>query len=75
MDNSKPTVTQEKRIRTIHKIIELIQDEFKEVDITVIFTKKLLEDCIRELDNLVYLKLLREMRENENRRFSHEDKD
>ncbi|SHF50950.1 hypothetical protein [Caloramator proteoclasticus] len=75
MDNSNLTVTQEKRIRAIQKIIELIQGEFKGIDITVSFTKKLLEDCIRELDETVYSKSLREMWGNKDWRFSHENKD
>lgn len=50
MEDIKVTVTQEKREETIDKILELIEKEFKGIDITAIFTKKLLEDTIKVLE-------------------------
>ncbi|ENK0558528.1 hypothetical protein AB2T19_003349 [Clostridium botulinum] len=50
MEDIKLTITQEKREETIDKILELIEKEFKGIDITVIFTKKLLEDTIKTLE-------------------------
>lgn len=51
MEDIKVTVTQEKREETIDKILELIEEEFRGIDITAIFTKKLLEDTIKILEN------------------------
>ncbi|MHB9937951.1 hypothetical protein CF098_07965 [Clostridium sporogenes] len=51
MEDIKLTITQEKREETIDKILELIEEEFREIDITAIFTKKLLEDTIKTLEN------------------------
>ncbi|MBE6075911.1 MAG: hypothetical protein E7210_02200 [Clostridium lundense] len=51
MEDIKLTITQEKREETIDKILELIEKEFKGIDITAIFTKKLLEDTIKILEN------------------------
>ncbi|MCW6075519.1 hypothetical protein LAV44_09280 [Clostridium sporogenes] len=51
MEDIKLTITQEKREETIDKILELIEKEFKGIDITAIFTKKLLEDTIKTLEN------------------------
>ncbi|EPY2306828.1 hypothetical protein ACXATD_002496 [Clostridium sporogenes] len=51
MEDIKLTITQEKREETIDKILELIEEEFRGVDITAIFTKKLLEDTIKILEN------------------------
>ncbi|NFD28824.1 hypothetical protein EXN57_02155 [Clostridium botulinum] len=45
----KVTVTQEKREETIDKILELVEKEFKGLDVTAVFTKKLLEDTIKVL--------------------------
>ncbi|NFB16254.1 hypothetical protein EXN25_05850 [Clostridium botulinum] len=46
----KVTVTQEKREETIDKILELVEKEFKGLDVTAVFTKKLLEDTIKVLE-------------------------
>ncbi|EPY6430858.1 MULTISPECIES: hypothetical protein [Clostridium] len=51
MEDIKLTITQEKREETIDKILELIEEEFRGIDITAIFTKKLLEDTIKTLEN------------------------
>ncbi|WP_061329906.1 hypothetical protein [Clostridium sporogenes] len=51
MEDIELTITQEKREETIDKILELIEEEFRGVDITAIFTKKLLEDTIKILEN------------------------
>ncbi|HBJ2602328.1 TPA: hypothetical protein LA751_001608 [Clostridium botulinum] len=50
MEDIKLTVTQEKREETIDKILELVEKEFKGIDVTVVFTKKLLEDTIKTLE-------------------------
>ncbi|HDK7162137.1 TPA: hypothetical protein PTV34_003504 [Clostridium botulinum] len=50
MEDIKVTVTQEKREETIDKILELIEEEFKGIDVTAVFTKKLLEDTIKILE-------------------------
>ncbi|NFM46580.1 hypothetical protein FDB72_10610 [Clostridium botulinum] len=46
----KVTVTQEKREETIDKILELVEKEFKGLNVTAVFTKKLLEDTIKVLE-------------------------
>ncbi|MBO0572571.1 hypothetical protein FDF50_12540 [Clostridium botulinum] len=51
MEDIKLTITQEKREETIDKILELIEEEFRGIDITAIFTKRLLEDTIKTLEN------------------------
>ncbi|APQ95238.1 hypothetical protein [Clostridium botulinum] len=51
MEDIKLAITQEKREETIDKILELIEEEFRGIDITAIFTKKLLEDTIKTLEN------------------------
>ncbi|QGT45360.1 hypothetical protein GJ703_03641 [Clostridium botulinum] len=50
MEDIKVTVTQEKREETIDKILELVEEEFKGIDVTAVFTKKLLEDTIKVLE-------------------------
>ncbi|MBY6900234.1 hypothetical protein [Clostridium botulinum] len=50
MEDIKLTVTQEKREETIDKILELVEKEFKGIDVTAVFTKKLLEDTIKTLE-------------------------
>ncbi|EKO1912222.1 hypothetical protein PZQ55_001261 [Clostridium botulinum] len=50
MEDIKLTITQEKREETIDKILELIEEEFRVIDITAVFTKKLLEDTIKTLE-------------------------
>lgn len=47
----KLSVTQEEREETIDKILELVETDYSEVEVTAIFTKKLLEDAIRTLEN------------------------
>lgn len=51
MEDIKVTVTQEKREETIDKILELVETEFKGINVTAIFTKKLLEDAIKTLQD------------------------
>ncbi|OSB08989.1 hypothetical protein [Clostridium botulinum] len=50
MEDIKVTVTQEKREETIDKILKLIEEEFKGIDVTAVFAKKLLEDTIKVLE-------------------------
>ncbi|AJE10085.1 hypothetical protein [Clostridium botulinum] len=50
MEDIKVIVTQEKREETIDKILELVEKEFKGLDVTAVFTKKLLEDTIKVLE-------------------------
>ncbi|KGO13814.1 hypothetical protein [Clostridium botulinum] len=50
MEDIKVTVTQEKREETIDRILELVEKEFKGLDVTAVFTKKLLEDTIKVLE-------------------------
>lgn len=50
MEDIKLAVTQEKREVTIDKILKLIETEFEGVEVTAIFTKKLLEDAIKTLE-------------------------
>ncbi|AXG94146.1 hypothetical protein AGE29_20825 [Clostridium botulinum] len=50
VEDIKVTVTQKKREETIDKILELIEEELSGIDITAIFTKKLLEDTIKVLE-------------------------
>lgn len=50
MENMKLTVTKEKREVTIDKILKLVETEFVGIEVTAIFTKKLLEDTIRALE-------------------------
>ncbi|MDS1004980.1 hypothetical protein P9J83_15960 [Clostridium sporogenes] len=50
MEDIKVTVTQEKREETIDKILELVEKEFIGIDITAVFTKRLLEDAIKILE-------------------------
>jgi cobalamin biosynthesis Co2+ chelatase CbiK len=47
----KLTVTQEKREKTIDKILKLVELEFEGIEVTAIFTRKLLEDAIRTLED------------------------
>ncbi|NFL55592.1 hypothetical protein FDB81_13305 [Clostridium sporogenes] len=51
MEDIKVTVTREKREETIDKILDLVEKEFKGIDVTAVFTKKLLEDTVRTLEN------------------------
>ncbi|MDU6337125.1 hypothetical protein [Clostridium sporogenes] len=51
MEDIKVTVTQEKREETIDKILDLVETEFKGINVTAIFTKKLLEDAIKTLQD------------------------
>ena len=46
----KTTVTYEEREAAIQRILAFILKEFDNTEITVSFTRKLLEDTIRELD-------------------------
>ena len=46
----KTTVTYEEREAAIQKILAFILKEFENIEVTVSFTRKLLEDTIRELD-------------------------
>nr|WP_242568564.1 hypothetical protein [Clostridium botulinum] len=50
MENIKVTVTQEKREETIDKILELVETEFKGINVTAVFTRRLLEDAIKTLE-------------------------
>ncbi|KYN77143.1 hypothetical protein A0J52_09775 [Clostridium sporogenes] len=50
MEDIKVAVTQEKREETIDKILELVEKEFKGIDITAVFAKRLLEDAIKILE-------------------------
>ncbi|NEZ85857.1 hypothetical protein EXN65_16065 [Clostridium botulinum] len=50
MEDIKITVTQEKREETIDKILDLVEKEFKGINVTAVFTKKLLEDTIKVLE-------------------------
>lgn len=50
MEDLKLTVTQEKREETMDKILNLIADSFDGIDVTVIFTKRILEDTIKVLE-------------------------
>lgn len=50
MEDIKVTVTQEKREETIDKILELVETEFKGINVTAVFTKRLLEDAIKNLE-------------------------
>ncbi|RFM22526.1 hypothetical protein C1145_03205 [Clostridium botulinum] len=50
VEDIKVIVTQEKREETIDKILELVEKEFKGLDVTAVFTKKLLEDTIKVLE-------------------------
>jgi len=51
VEDIKVTVTQEKREETIDKILDLVETEFKGINVTAIFTKKLLEDAIKTLQD------------------------
>lgn len=51
MEDIKVTVTQEKREETMDKIFELVEKQFKGIEITVRFTERLLEDTIQVLKN------------------------
>lgn len=57
--NNSMVVTKAKRDEAIQKLLKQIQDEFEGIDITAAFTKKLLEDCLIELDKRVYSQLLK----------------
>ncbi|EPY2273186.1 hypothetical protein ACXAUS_002044 [Clostridium sporogenes] len=50
MEDIKVAVTQEKREETIDKILELVETEFKGIDVTAVFTKRLLEETIKNLE-------------------------
>ncbi|NEZ46125.1 hypothetical protein FDF74_02725 [Clostridium niameyense] len=49
MEDIKVTVTQEKREETMDKIFELVEKQFKGIEITARFTERLLEDTIQVL--------------------------
>lgn len=51
MEDIKVTVTQEKREETMDKIFELVEKEFKGIELTARFTERLLEDTIQVLKN------------------------
>lgn len=51
MEDIKVTVTQEKREETMDKIFELVEKQFKGIEITARFTERLLEDTIKVLKN------------------------
>lgn len=55
MKEMKPTVTQEKREETIEKILEVVANGFDGVEVTCLFTKVLLEEAIRTLEERAML--------------------
>ncbi|WP_163201012.1 hypothetical protein [Clostridium sporogenes] len=61
MEDIKVTVTQEKREETIDKILELVEREFKGIDVTAVFTKRLLEETIKTLEARCLLATLRDL--------------
>ncbi|WP_409068897.1 hypothetical protein ACFLKC_14290 [Clostridium caseinilyticum] len=63
MEDIKVTVTQEKREETIDKILELVEKEFKGINVTAVFTKILLEETIKTLEARCLLATLRELNE------------
>lgn len=54
MSEIKLAVTQEKREETIDKILNLIETEFEGIEVTVSFTKTLLEETLRTLEFKCY---------------------
>lgn len=64
MQNLKLTVTQEKREETIEKILKLVEIEFKEVEVTAFFTKVLLEDAIKTVEDRALLAPLKIINKN-----------
>ncbi len=61
MSEIKLTVTQEKRQETIDKILKLVETEFQGVEVTAIFTKVLLEETIKTLEERCYLAPLKDI--------------
>ncbi|RXM79611.1 hypothetical protein DP144_02040 [Clostridium tetani] len=55
MEEIKLTVTQEKRQETIEKILQLVETDFKGIDVTAIFTKVLLQEAIRTVEDRAML--------------------
>lgn len=55
MEDIKLTVTQEKRQETIEKILRLVETDFKGIDVTAIFTKVLLQEAIRTVEDRAML--------------------
>ncbi|CAM2998844.1 hypothetical protein HAHI6034_11150 [Hathewaya histolytica] len=51
MGDIKLTVTQEKREETIDKILILIENQFEGVEVTALFTKVLLQEAIRIIED------------------------
>jgi Cobalamin biosynthesis protein CbiK, Co2+ chelatase len=47
----KLTVTQDKREETIDKILKLVEEEYPGIEVTALFTRKLLEETIRILED------------------------
>ncbi|MCY6372419.1 hypothetical protein [Clostridium ganghwense] len=64
MGELKLTVTQAKREETIEKILKLVETEFEEVEVTVLFTKGLLEDAIRKVEERALLAPLKIINKN-----------
>lgn len=61
MEDIKLTVTQEKRQETIDKILKLVEVEFKGINVTAVFTKRLLEETIKTLEARCLLATLRDL--------------
>lgn len=59
MENMKLAVTNAKREETIDKILKLVEAEFNGVEVTALFTKVLLEEAIRTLEDRCYQAPLR----------------
>ena len=55
MKEIKLTVTQEKREETIEKILEVVANGFDGVEVTCLFTKVLLQEAIRTLEERAML--------------------
>ncbi|BDR81062.1 hypothetical protein [Clostridium tetani] len=55
MEDIKLTVTQEKRQETIEKILRLVEVEFEGIEVTAIFTKVLLQEAIRTVEDRAML--------------------
>lgn len=55
MEDVKVTVTQEKREETIEKFLRLVEVEFEGIEVTAIFTKVLLQEAIRTVEDRAML--------------------
>lgn len=51
MEELKLSVTQEQRKKTIDKILKLVESEFEGVEITALFTKVILQETIKTLED------------------------